>query len=373
MPGKRIYFPNLDALRFLAALAVFCHHTERFLSRQDLPSFAHLDSVHALGGLGVTFFFVLSGYLITYLLLVEIESTGTVRVRDFYVRRLLRIWPLYYFLLFLGLLALPLAGAAGMGFKPWDVVAMFVLFIPNVAVAVRPLVGFISHTWSIGVEEQFYLLWPALLRVFRKPLRVLFGVIVVYGAVFVYVKFFMPHGAGRGSLWRIVRLTRIDCMAIGGLAAYAAKEHLSTVLRVVSNRVVQGLVLGTVAVLLATGASLPLGTHEAYGVLFALVIMMLSLPEKTIVSLEHPWLRYLGRVSYGFYMYHPMCIALGMWAIRPTGVYEWSTGVGRVCLYIAAFAATVLASGLSYRLLESPFLKLKARFTSVKSGAPAVG
>ena len=90
----RVYFPNLNALRFAAALMVIVYHLERLKMRYGLPNRAVKSVIETLGPLGVVLFFVLSGFLITYLLLVEVRGTGTVNVRDFYLRRILRIWPL---------------------------------------------------------------------------------------------------------------------------------------------------------------------------------------------------------------------------------------------------------------------------------------
>src|SRR5215213_8378112 len=103
----RVYFPNLDGLRFIAALLVIIHHVEQLKSIYRIPNHWGSAFVQIIGEQGVVLFFVLSGFLITYLLLEEEKTTGTIRVRNFYLRRVLRIWPLYFFIVFISLAILP--------------------------------------------------------------------------------------------------------------------------------------------------------------------------------------------------------------------------------------------------------------------------
>ena len=104
---ERVYFPNLNGLRFIAALMVIVHHIEQYKSIYGLPNNFSSTTIQIFGELGVVLFFVLSGFLITYLLLEEESQTNTIAVRDFYVRRILRIWPLYFLIVILALLVLP--------------------------------------------------------------------------------------------------------------------------------------------------------------------------------------------------------------------------------------------------------------------------
>ena len=106
--NKHIYFSGLNGLRFFAALAVIITHIELIKEQMEFPGLHSKNKiVFELGGLGVVFFFVLSGFLITYLLLKEKEQTGTINVKKFYLRRILRIWPLYFLIVALGFFVLP--------------------------------------------------------------------------------------------------------------------------------------------------------------------------------------------------------------------------------------------------------------------------
>ena len=106
-PKTKIQFPNLNALRFLAAAAVIVHHVELTKAFLGLPNIAGVRAIPVIGPLGVVLFFVLSGFLITYLLLVEERTAGRISIRRFYTRRILRIWPLYYVVVSAGLFLLP--------------------------------------------------------------------------------------------------------------------------------------------------------------------------------------------------------------------------------------------------------------------------
>src|SRR3989338_8543857 len=105
---NKVFFPNLNGLRFIAALMVIIHHIEQIKSILKMDNFSTFPPVFFVGKLGVILFFVLSGFLITYLLLQEKEVSNTISVRQFYIRRILRIWPLYYFIILLGLIIIPL-------------------------------------------------------------------------------------------------------------------------------------------------------------------------------------------------------------------------------------------------------------------------
>src|SRR3974390_393912 len=166
---RKIFFPNLNGVRFVAALMVIVHHVEQTKKYFHLPS-QYQDNVMGtdLGGLGVTLFFVLSGFLITYLLLAEKTDSGTVSLRDFYVRRILRIWPLYFFVVLLAFFVLPaffrglMVGNFADTLYPnfGTKLAMYLFFVPNVLFVLHAYyapVLFASQAWSVGVEERFYL------------------------------------------------------------------------------------------------------------------------------------------------------------------------------------------------------------------------
>lgn len=175
-----MYFPNLDGLRFYAFLAVFFAHsfwTEfDYISNNQL--FSLLKIVAYKGVLGVNFFFVLSGFLITYLLLEEKAATGKIDILAFYMRRVLRIWPLYYFVIFVGFVLIPyVQSRLGQPTPESANLFQYLFFIGNFGD--KPTSAVLGILWSIAVEEQFYLVWPIVFSLVPPRFyRFLFPVII---------------------------------------------------------------------------------------------------------------------------------------------------------------------------------------------------
>ena len=380
--NRHVYFPGLTGLRFFAAFLVILCHVEEFKYiwgiRESNTWDLHFFSL--TGELAVTFFFVLSGFLITYLLLVEKEKTGTIAMKQFYMRRVLRIFPLYYLIVFLGLFVFPqfpifdfpdwtdqIAG------NFWLKVLMYLFFLSNLAAASIFPIPYAVHTWSIGVEEQFYLLWPALVKYFKNTLPILIGIIIVY---LIFAKGFWyldDLNGGANRIYQVLagffRFTRIDCMAIGGLGAYIIYLNQDKFLKILYNKFAQaGLYI---LVLTIYFAQIEFGyfTHEVYACLFLLIILNIGTNKQTFFQLEHPTFKYLGKISYGLYMYNYFCVRLAMIVVQ----YFWGENTllgweGNILLYFLAVVFTLVLSALSYEFFEKPFLRLKHRFTIVKSG-----
>ena len=191
MTSDRIHFKGLNAVRFLAAAVVAIAHASVLLMWEpstyphglgEIPNVARSGGLNPeTAKLAVICFFVLSGFLITYLLLAEEARTGAISIRAFYLRRILRIWPLYYLLVLCGFLLLPHVSLLGLPIPPvhehswWLEFALYMTVFPNLAVPVP----YLAHLWSIGVEEQFYILWPILLVLFPNRIRRLLVVITL--------------------------------------------------------------------------------------------------------------------------------------------------------------------------------------------------
>src|SRR5687768_15938724 len=170
---EKVFFPNLDGLRFFSFFAVFLYHTY-------LTFFNNIKEVHSdaygvtaflfkNGNLGVNFFFVLSGFLITFLLIKEREFKGTIHVPNFYVRRILRIWPLFYLCVFIGFIIFPIIKKMSGGVPMEVAQPIYYIFFANNfdfmhSWPTKPDATILSVLWSVAVEEQFYLTWPVILR-----------------------------------------------------------------------------------------------------------------------------------------------------------------------------------------------------------------
>lgn len=175
-PDSKSYFNNLDGLRFLLAFIVFGSHSmlgETINEQIDFDFLERLVRVFTSGHLSVSFFFVLSGFLITYLMLEEKETSGKFSVKNFYIRRIFRIWPLYYCVLIFSYFIYPFVKTK-LGYvdqNPYSLIhqLLFLANFDNIRIHVNDLVGvapmMIGINWSVSIEEQFYMGWPLLFSI----------------------------------------------------------------------------------------------------------------------------------------------------------------------------------------------------------------
>ena len=375
---NKVFFPNLNGVRAVAALMVIVQHIELVKSWFGFTNCYHDNPMGIdFGGLGVTLFFVLSGFLITFLLLTEKSVTGTVSLRDFYIRRVLRIWPLYYLIVVLAFFAIPcfytsLAETLSRDFS--SKLLLFVFFLPNVALVAYPPVYFAAQAWSVGVEEQFYLIWPLLIKHCRNLPLILLGIVGLFfitnGALYCMSAYADPGPAAKHSI-KIMRdlvlWTRIDCMAIGGLGAYILFNSKRMILNILYSRMVQAVTYGTVVVLGYNQVSFPFLNHSPYALLFAILLLNLAANPDTVLSLNNRLFDYLGKISYGLYMYHMLAIMAVVYTIanrldiRPPLYLN-------VVIYVASIGLVIAISSLSYECYEKFFLRQKIRFSAIVSG-----
>jgi len=374
-----VYLPGLNALRFFAAFLVIITHIELLKGQLGFKNSWDLLEKFNLGGLGVYFFFVLSGYLITYLLIHEKEKTGTIQIKAFYLRRLLRIWPLYYLITVLAFFILP---HFEMMQVPWLQqfhesnftvnLALFLLMLPNLAFALNPAVPHAGQLWSIGVEEQFYLIWPILFKKTKNLLRLL--VFLIVGVLGIKVLFILllnsgiiPHSENMIALKKFIAMSKFECMIIGAFGAYIVKNHSERILDIVYQPIIFGI----------SFLSLPLMNyfspkifndviHLPYSVVFIIIILNVSTNNKGLKLLENNVFNFLGKISYGLYMYHMMIVVFVIQIVTKNGVEIGK--MENILIYICSIGLSILVSWISYRYFETPFLKLKSKFTIVKSG-----
>lgn len=370
---KKIYFPNLNGLRFLAALLVIVHHVEQVKDLLGLENNWNNPFVTTAGKLGVILFFVLSGFLITYLLLEEEKITNTIAVKEFFMRRILRIWPLYYLVLVLSFFVLPHVNFLNSGELSihlednfFEKLLLFIFFLPNVALVMFYPVPYASQSWSVGTEEQFYVLWPFLMRVTKKKEVLLYSVILFYlgvrAGLMLINRFFDIEFL---NLFAKVWFTfSIDCMAIGGLfALYLFKQY--KVLKVFYNKKLQWFVLVSLCLMIGLGIKFPYLHYEIYSVLFGILILNLASNPNTIISLENKLFNYLGKISYGLYMFHVLGIVLAVKGLGQIGINS------AFIQYSFSLFITILMAGISYKYFEKYFITKKAKFSKILSGENA--
>jgi peptidoglycan/LPS O-acetylase OafA/YrhL len=350
-----LYFPGLNGLRAIAALAVLVSHINMGLMEFKLPNLPTLD----LAGFGVTIFFALSGFLITYLLLTERADTGRIDVRKFYLRRILRIWPLYYLYLAVAV-ALPYVFS---GTAPGTDLFYFLFFAPNVPFVFGTSLPYLAHYWSLGVEEQFYSFWPWVVKKFKHPVYFFGGFVCLWvglkaGASLVWGGYSVPY--------TFLYVIRFDCMAIGALGAWVLYQRQAWVLQLLVNRVAEAVawaVIGLVAV--NRFHLLSIIDHEIIAGVTVVLILNQGGARRPLLNLETRLLDFLGRISFGLYVYHPVVIFLLSLCLGP--VLPEAHWPRMAAVYAAIIGTTVAVAYLSLTCFEKPFLALKEKFAVVKS------
>jgi peptidoglycan/LPS O-acetylase OafA/YrhL len=367
---RRFYHPELDVLRFVAFLAVFMHHAlprdaRLYINGGLSPTATEwLLAAKGAGAFGVDLFFALSSYLITELLLREYANRGSFSVSAFYIRRALRIWPLYFTFLVLTVLVVP-------SLLPADrfgsiYIISFALFAGNWVCATEGLpFSVASPLWSISVEEQFYIGWPLLLRFFGidriKQLAVGMLLLAVVTRILLAVL-----GVEHPAVW-CNTIARLDSIALGAILAFALNgraPQISNLLRVVLC-VVAFASWWLIARYLKQDGPTSVATF-GLSALASVVLLVAVLRSDARILRVRPfsWLVYLGRISYGLYVFHLLALALIM-QLSVVPVLEIPLNFELRLVF--SFLLTVLLAAISYRWVEQPFLRLKDRFRPASS------
>ncbi len=365
MSQKR-FFPNLNGVRFIAAFMVLIHHVEQAKQALGLPAIYHFPIVQHAGRLGVGLFFVLSGFLITYLLIQEKNSHGNIAARKFYLRRIFRIWPIYFvivlssYFLFPHIPLLEYPGAtANVTTHYWERLLFLVLVLPNFAFVLYDLPYWCAQAWSIGVEEQFYYLWPWLLKYPKRRVVIIIAFLGLSALLLATGLYFLndPAEVRLEKAMTFLGQFRIQIMALGGFLAWAVYADKKRFLAVIFRKDVQIGVYLALLVLFLSGVHFT-GFMEVYGLFFGFFIVNVSCNPHTIIRLEHPWISYLGRISYGLYLYHVVVVVLVINVLNRYGTPE-STVLYNFLLYTAVTAGSVLLSSASFEYFEKPLLRFK--------------
>ncbi len=379
----KIHFSGLNALRFFAAYFVVLHHGETIRHKFGLPNFNDY-SFFQNGAIAVSFFFVLSGFLITYLLLTEIKKTETVSLRKFYWRRVLRIFPLYYLLVFIGLIAIPvlLHFINYPNTQPYDTLTGGVLFLFFLSFVVNAAFGshFLEPLWSIGVEEYFYIIWAPLLKIFKKrPLSIIVFVIGFKAVLTLFFTFFPSENATFNLIKDITASLKFDLMAIGGLGAYAVFKSRATLEKAFfftpffqvllfalliirfffNNYCVDN--QGIIGLIYRGFVLTPVVNIFTEGALFLWLLLNVSINPRAFFKLKNPMLNKLGEMSYGIYMYQMLVIFAVVLGFKKI-MLKMTPSVSTAFFYVLVTIGVIGISWLSKRYFEDRFLALKERF-----------
>jgi peptidoglycan/LPS O-acetylase OafA/YrhL len=334
--------PALSGIRFVAVFLVI---------------FYHLDFQIVQGGHGVMLFFVLSGFLITWLMLRENEKTRTISIKDFFKRRILRIFPAFYIYWAIAIVGL-LVFAKNV---PWNHAASAAFYLSNYYYAFHPESNnLFSHTWSLAIEEQFYLCFPFLFFAFRNNLNRFVKILaaIIIGAWLW--RFLLVYGFEFGDAYIYCAFdTRIDHLLVGCLLAVVLKlKKLKTFWDIMfKNALMPLLLIGLLALSIYLGDVNSIKYKDTIGFMIEPVLMALIIAQLILFSATFWWkwlewrtIKYLGTISYSLYLYQQLTLYLVMKELN---------GFPFIIQVICAVSVTILAASLSYYLIEKPFLRLK--------------
>ena len=330
-------FESLDGLRAISILAVIWHHTA--------PAWAGTPLAH-MGAQGVSLFFAISGFLITTLLLREKDRNGKIDLKAFYIRRSLRIFPMYYGVLLLYIVLVALLernSAAGAAF--WHNLIYFATYTSNLFVPLDGRVIF-YFAWSLAAEEQFYLIWPPVLVLAGTLVRAKLALVGVYLA------------CAAAELAGYAFLSTVPLPIITG-ALLAMTLHNARGFKLLQPLLGQFWSVLVMGLGLALAVALPWVPGYASSILFAAWVGSCTIQSNHAARawLTAKPLAYIGSISYGMYMLHMLC---------KNAVTKILGAVGLGTQGLEVFALTLLLSvvvaSLSFRYFESRFLNLKTRF-----------
>jgi peptidoglycan/LPS O-acetylase OafA/YrhL len=387
---KQSYWPELDGLRAVAILLVFLHHCTPFRPEGGAGIQWAIYRLSVWGWMGVDLFFVLSGFLITYLLLKERSKFNSISLPLFYARRALRIWPLYF---------LALAGAAlyPLLSHGWDsgyarflevIILPMLFFVGNYSLMVghadltsfanaahlhsRILTSLTSPFWSISVEEQFYLLWPTILLFTRSARSSWITMSSLFCLALLARLFFFlcVQGTTHGHrLYYMNTPTHLDALMVGAALATAEFSHPGWFARFTHGARPWLLLSIVVTVLVGIVNSAPYISAKHISIVaimtvlplvfgMALLLVMNWAPLRKLIG--NPIMAWIGRISYSMYIFHNLCI---YWVlsfipiISPNMFTNWSF------IFLASLAVTIAVSQLSWWLIETPMNRMRHKFT----------
>ena len=361
--GLRNHYPALDGIRGLAILLVVFFHNFGFLQ------------YFGFGWLGVDLFFVLSGYLITDILIRSIGNKHY--LRNFYLKRILRIFPLYYLVVSVTVFILPSIS------RLWDNLQFYVnnqwwlwLYLQNWLYVIKEpeQTNFLLHFWSLAVEEQFYLFWPWVILLFRKPGRLItVTIFILIGVIITRIILWVNQVEGL-EYFGLYTFTRIDGLCIGSLLAlimFINRDWLSKYTGFIVL-IIAGLNFLFYFLNRASNFSFPFFPfigYTTFAIVFAVLVYEAVQGKTKIINLifTNPILRFFGTISYGFYVFHwPVYVGLNSWFRNLlNSTLEFQPIILELLVSILATALAFVISIFSYYFFESRFLKLKSYFNTV--------
>lgn len=362
MTKKTIYFPGLNGLRAIAAIAVVLSHITLYLKEFGLDP-GILGSIQngelhglPLAGYGVSIFFVLSGFLITYLLQAE-KDVHPIDIKKFYLRRILRIWPLYYLYLAACIITI-LSQGMDLNIKS---MFLYIFYAANIPFVLGTALPFVSHYWSLGVEEQFYLFWPWFNKKINSIIKPILVLIIILVGAKLALHFLYPDSLAES----FIHVTRFHCMMIGALGAVLYKQNHKLFLQITDNKISQ-ICCWTIILLLAVNKFHVASVidNEIISVVALFLIIGQIRIKNRVINLENNVFDFLGKISYGIYVIHPLLIFFSPGVLN---LIDIGTPYKYFIVYLSILGVTIFIAYLSYTYFEKVFLNFKKKFVVVDS------
>jgi peptidoglycan/LPS O-acetylase OafA/YrhL len=365
--NKVLHLSGLNGIRAIAALAVVISHTTQSLSEFNLNPFIFgvmpeggprgLD----LAGFGVSMFFSLSGFLITYLLLLEKENQE-IDIKNFYIRRILRIHPLYFSYLAVCLVIIFLFD---LKFSATSLL-YYVFFAANIPSILEIALPFLAHYWSLGVEEQFYIFYPWIVKKVKSlpKLLILLTLFLIFSKLifrFIDIKYGLPIP------YLILHTTRFQCMLIGAIGAVYYYRQSETFIKISTNRLIQIFSWFCIGLtMLNLFHVISVLDQEIISVITVFIILGQITEKNRIINLDLEIFDFIGKISYGIYVIHPLVVFLFSKCLPEI---EMPIGLKYLVIYLSILITTIFISYISYEGFEKKFLKMKYKYSSIKTSA----
>jgi peptidoglycan/LPS O-acetylase OafA/YrhL len=361
------YLFGLNSLRFVAAFLVVIYHCNDALRQID----SHLYSSKVFltkGHFAVDYFFILSGFLLTFLSLNEIEKNQKMNIRYFFIRRVLRIFPLYYLSVFIGFFLIgvlyPIVYKDNfLSFSIEEGVFYYLFFLPNYVIVKWQNIGPMYSLWSIGVEEQFYLFFPIImlgLAKIRSKVFYLFLITFLYTLLYLCIDYGVIRLPSTYKLF-IIKTLKFHFLFYGsflGSVYYYYRSKINSYIGIITK--VMGLLLFIISI-----CFLPVGLdhYNFIGGLIFSIVMILFVDQNSQFHIDFKILTYLGTISYGIYIYHPyVSIALRFVMLKVSYFYT-IIEKAPFLFYAIVLGMSIIISHYSFRYFEKYFLNLKKKYS----------
>lgn len=378
---KKIHFSGLDGLRFISIFFVVLHHLFTFKNYYGFYKF-DIPFIGLIGYYGIQFFFAGSGFLITYLLLVEYSKNRKISLKHFYIRRILRIWPAYYLLIFLALaivlklyfFRIPGLTDAYLASNYRTGNFLFFSFLPHIAPFYSPTAPYVHQTYTIGIEEQFYFLWGILFFFAAKHAKWIFCIILISVPLLNFLhSFFYDYSLqGNGSglkqyffkIITYIKYCRFSTFAVGSLFAYAffLKRKWINIFKSVTAQIIVYFILVTSIIF---DISIPYFRDEYIAIVTLCIFSIATFKNESLINYDAKWLSFLGKISYGIYLFHIFAIVLAIKICTGLFHFDITSFWQLIILMITTMVLSVLLGWLSYYSVEKFFLRIKKRFAKV--------